>query len=359
MLTRVCFILILLLTTPAMAAACTCGLNAFPCGEEWKTGDVIFVGTVRSRVLLDRVAAISGPSYVVGRAVAYHFQVTETLRGPNTDGKEIVVETGEGGGDCGYRFQTGKEYVVYAHLYQNRLTTSICTATQPKQLMTGALLRQLRNLRDQRATDTLFGTIGTPPHRVRDGDVVENIMLAGVAVRLIGSNKRQYATRTDNEGIYSFGSLPPAEYRMEVDVPVNLSLPQQNPGKPFMVRVSENANLTGCRVDLVALPDGRISGKVVNLKGKGLTGFVALKPIGPTEVDPVYSGRGFPGSPTEKGAFTLWQVPPGKYRLLFYPNVGGRIILTNETSYSNVIEIGFGQHINNVHFIVSPRQSTP
>lgn len=46
--------------------------------------------------------------------------------------KEIEIETGFGGGDCGYQFQVGTEYVVYA--YKNgagRLETGICSRTRP------------------------------------------------------------------------------------------------------------------------------------------------------------------------------------------------------------------------------------
>jgi hypothetical protein len=319
---------------------------------------VIFVGTVTARVPLDRVAVASSPSSIVGRAVAYSFRVAETLRGPNTDGQEIVVETGEGGGDCGYLFQIGKEYLVYTTTYQNRLTTSICTKTQPK-IMVGALLRQLRNLRDGQATDSLFGTIGTPQHGVQQVELVEKKTLAQVRVRLTSSDKRQYSTLTDSEGIYSFRVLPPDNYQMEVDLPTGLSTWQQNTGKPFIVRIWENKNLMGCRVDVVALPDGRISGTVVNSKGKGLTGFVTLKPASQNQVDPPYSGSKFPGSATKNGAFTLYQVPPGKYRLLFYPNVGGNLIFTNQTTSSDVVEIDFGEHIKDVRFVVPPRHSAP
>jgi hypothetical protein len=48
------------------------------------------------------------------------------------DAKEIEILTGYGGGDCGYQFQVGIEYVIYA--YKNsagRLETGICMRTRP------------------------------------------------------------------------------------------------------------------------------------------------------------------------------------------------------------------------------------
>lgn len=48
--------------------------------------------------------------------------------------EEINVFTGRGGGDCGYGFRPGDDYLVYAYeLYRSegRLMTDICTNTKP------------------------------------------------------------------------------------------------------------------------------------------------------------------------------------------------------------------------------------
>jgi hypothetical protein len=66
----------------------------------------------------------------------------------------IVLVTGSGGGDCGYVFEDGKEYLVFAEMTSDKrmktvvsssevLTTSICTFTQPAAGAT-ALLDALR-----------------------------------------------------------------------------------------------------------------------------------------------------------------------------------------------------------------------
>jgi hypothetical protein len=55
----------------------------------------------------------------------------DVLTGVEASQKEIEILTGDGGGDCGYRFQVGIEYVIYA--YKNsagRLETGICTRTR-------------------------------------------------------------------------------------------------------------------------------------------------------------------------------------------------------------------------------------
>jgi hypothetical protein len=349
MLARMCFAVLALLTIPAMVAACTCMLDPFPCGQSWKTGDVIFVGTVKSKAPLDRVE-VEGSSFLIGRGFSFYIQVTESLRGPYLDGQEIAIETGHGGGDCGYPFIPGNEYLVYAN-GSKRLGTDICTPTRPK-VMAGAVIRQLRALRDKRSLDTLFGTIGIGPTGAGYEDLIEAKTLANVPVRVIDSNKREYTTKSDGDGFYSFSSLPPDKYTIQVELPAGLSLWQQNADKPFTVELKEGAT---CPLNLFAQPDGRITGTVVNANGKALAGFVTIKPEDPKEAEVASRRGGLPGYTTEDGTFKLLQLSPGRYRLLFYPKVGDRITFANVTS-SRVIEIGFGQHVEDFRFTIEPRK---
>ena len=45
---------------------------------------------------------------------------------------DTTLFTSLGGGDCGYPFESGREYLVYAHRYPSgRLVTNICRRTRP------------------------------------------------------------------------------------------------------------------------------------------------------------------------------------------------------------------------------------
>jgi hypothetical protein len=58
--------------------------------------------------------------------------VGDVLTEVDASQKEVEILAGYGGGDCGYGFQIGLEYVIYA--YNNsagRLETGICTRTRP------------------------------------------------------------------------------------------------------------------------------------------------------------------------------------------------------------------------------------
>ena len=182
--------------------------------------------------------------------------------------------------------------------------------------------------------------------------LTETKTLANVPVRAIDSNKREYTTTTDREGVYSFNSLPPDKYTIEVDLPAGWSTSQRNSGKSYTVEIKDGAN---CRADLFARPDGRIAGIVMNSKGKALAGFVTIRPADPKEAEAANRRGGLPGYTTKDGTFKLWQLPPGQYRLLFYPKSGDKITFANVT-YSDVIEIGFGQHVEDFRFTIAPQK---
>jgi hypothetical protein len=60
--------------------------------------------------------------------VAVRFKIEESWKG--TLSKEATVFTGQGGGDCGYKFEVGQRYLVYAYRYKDAdLGTNICQRT--------------------------------------------------------------------------------------------------------------------------------------------------------------------------------------------------------------------------------------
>ncbi len=59
-------------------------------------------------------------------------EIGEKFSGLDPDQHEIEIATGFGGGDCGYPFQVGMDYIVYAYKNaQGRLETGICSRTRP------------------------------------------------------------------------------------------------------------------------------------------------------------------------------------------------------------------------------------
>ena len=105
----------------------------------------IFEGRVEKQER--KYGSIGGPENALSMTPSGGFRrvtfiVSRTYKG--TTQQQAIVLTGLGGGDCGYDFEYGKEYLVYASATgSSDLVTSICTGTAPLE-DAGAKLRLLR-----------------------------------------------------------------------------------------------------------------------------------------------------------------------------------------------------------------------
>lgn len=104
----------LLTANPQPVYACSCIIPGTP-AEEMEKSDAVFSGEV---IKID-----DSSSY--GYDVT--LQVLETWKG--TEGSLIKVHTGIGGGDCGFGFKEGEEYLVYASLTDGELQVYSCSLT--------------------------------------------------------------------------------------------------------------------------------------------------------------------------------------------------------------------------------------
>jgi hypothetical protein len=83
--------------------------------QELKDADTVFLGTVLS----------IWPTPTLEKRVT--LLVHKSWRGKGSE--KVVVRTGLGGGDCGFRFKRGEKYLVYAYVHEGRLSTHICSRT--------------------------------------------------------------------------------------------------------------------------------------------------------------------------------------------------------------------------------------
>ena len=113
-----------LLFAPNVALACSCDLpqkgktlKQQVVAARNKSGDV-FVGKV--------LEVISDPRKF---HVDVKFEVERSWK--HDTSKQVIVRTGRGGGDCGYHFEVGESYLVYAYRSnENKLETNICQRTR-------------------------------------------------------------------------------------------------------------------------------------------------------------------------------------------------------------------------------------
>ncbi len=205
-------------------------------------------------------------------------RVRDVLSGIPSKQTEVEIVTGHGGGDCGYTFHTGSEYVVYAYTdAEGRLATGICSRTRPlDQAMED--VAYFHKMAQEPATGELRVLTGKP----------------GVTILAEGLDGRHLA-RSDVAGDATFPHLQPGEYSIHQESDGNL------PNDP---KVKINAK--GC-VDVTLFRFLELAGRVTTIDGR---------PAGRTEVE-LGSARGSEGSTMtdQEGRYALRIARPGTYQL--------------------------------------------
>ncbi|HSI34441.1 MAG: hypothetical protein ACAI43_23390 [Phycisphaerae bacterium] len=112
-LTALLAIVALLSAAVPAALACKCAPPPPP-AEAMGKCDAVFLGKVTAVERGDRGIRVT-------------IAVEKSWKGDAR--AELVVTTGMGGGDCGYGFQQGKSYVVYAYARDTGLSTGTCSRT--------------------------------------------------------------------------------------------------------------------------------------------------------------------------------------------------------------------------------------
>lgn len=98
----------------SLAVACKCAPPKSPL-QYLKRVDAAFVGEVV------RVKKANYRKYV-------KMKVLQPFKGINST--YVKIDTGMGGGDCGFYFLKDQKYLVYAYRKDNALKTGICTRTK-------------------------------------------------------------------------------------------------------------------------------------------------------------------------------------------------------------------------------------
>ena len=109
------------------AYACQCSL--VDPKSEIRAADAIFRGIVVRAELLpnEKPSSTDIPVLFVGKR--FRFMLGRAYKG--ILGKEVEIETGTGAGDCGYKFELGRPYLVFGYREGKRLVASICSNTGP------------------------------------------------------------------------------------------------------------------------------------------------------------------------------------------------------------------------------------
>ncbi len=111
---------------PDCASACTCGSTSSngqkEIESELSSSEAVFSGEVVDFEKGSSIAA-SWPTETVS------FQVSEVWKGPERE--TLEVSTATQGITCGYAFEEGREYLVYAYTGKQGLEVDLCSETIP------------------------------------------------------------------------------------------------------------------------------------------------------------------------------------------------------------------------------------
>lgn len=208
-LIRICALLPLLLLFADEAQACSCYSTGPPCQAFWQT-DAVFIGAVKSKTVV--TVEIGGETKRMERRVSVIFLVDEVFRGV-LGGSDVEILTGMGGADCGYGFEKGKRYLVYAQESQNKFHTDVCSRTR---LLTEAKpdLMYFQSLPPEGSGASIQVKVVKRSPPTREGAIRETIPMQGVRVTAEGAGKL-FEGRTSSSGQYEFKHLPPGKYNVK------------------------------------------------------------------------------------------------------------------------------------------------
>ncbi|MCU1311141.1 MAG: hypothetical protein JWO20_2266 [Candidatus Angelobacter sp.] len=325
------FFAIAIWISPGLLSACSCVPLSSTC--KFNTGsEAVFVGTVMSK-------ESPGPRLRDGKlsfssSVSVRFSVAESFRG--VEGDEIEVSTAQYGPMCGYPFEIGQSYLVFAVQGQDgSLSTGRCSGTRPA-IGAAALIEQLKAIKSGRSPANVFGLISRSS---RDNSIPapqnENVV-AGATIKVSGKSGVVFSTQSRANGTYEFRDLPADEYQIQTALPHGLKI--RDPLLPAKLLELTSS----CERNILAVPEGAISGRVQTADGQPLQAFVMAAPSDPEERRNAFQKGGLVGFETgPDGVFSLSPIWPGRYRLRMSPKVDGR----NWCYHPNLIDVAEAQHI--------------
>jgi hypothetical protein len=277
--------------TSSPAQACSCFPVGPPC-QAYGSASAVFAGAA---VSMRRVGP--GEAQSEYRERVFKFSVDQAYLG--VVGTEIEVLTGSGGGDCGYDFTIGERYLVYAHLYNNRLVTGICTRTRLF-AQAGEDLGFLGNLSSAAPGATIHGEVVRGQYPKKD----RTPLPTDIFVKIEGNDVRR-EVRLDAQGRFRVTGVPPGKFKVTLQIPETL----------FTERAEQEVVVSdrGCGSVVYGITDnGRLSGTVFDIHGQPVRRILLslIDPASDAKQEYVKSER-----TDDEGRFNFTAVQAGRYFL--------------------------------------------
>jgi hypothetical protein len=264
--------------------------------EQYNSADVIFIGRV---VEIFRITNVK-------IEYKYVFEVIKDYKGINT--KDITIKTGSGGGDCGYRFNDGDIYLVYAY-GDSEYTTSICTRT--KHISNAALdLKFLDKIPGSLESTAIIGKLSLYVNNelsLYDLPPLKNFKFK------LKTNNINHIVETDSNGIYYIGNLTSGNYQAMFEKELHLSLKNSFLSYPDIVISESDVNEYNLVLTNINKVEGILMDEKKLLIEKGKVELVPEKYFLDYENKSNYET--YDCWSDENGRFIFENVPNGKYLL--------------------------------------------
>jgi len=285
---------------------------------------------------------------------SFTFEIEEVFKG--IKGKSVKIATDAGGGSCGYFFEVGKEYLVYAYgASEDSLGTSICSRTRSAPNAQDDL-GLLRAMKDGVYETRIFGVVEKMEMNLNGsyGSAKYDIPMNGIKVIAEGASGK-FESVTDSTGHFRFVGLPVGDYVVNADLPKAYKIWARfgSPGGEGKVEITDLER--GAELRFVVQSHAPISGTVYDENGQPVGGqFVVVV----TKVDEdktlVSKAKSNKVYTKKSGGYTFDSLPSGKYVIgvnlfeapskntpyspMYYPN-------TQDIAKASVVEVREGDQL--------------
>lgn len=355
---RLFFGLLLLVIVQPATLACSCAGGGGPaCYEAWTP--------YTSAVFLGKVTRITG---IINLTV--HFDVEDPLMG--LTGKTVSIETARSGSACGYTFQAGKRYVVYAHKTGSTLYAGLCSRTRPAEYGQEDI-QYFHSLGSTPPSSRIFGSLKKytfdPDFKPKfQPSIMDHyrppeeyyramVPLPGQQVVAKGPDG-EHTTSVDKDGQWEISGLTPGEYTVSSDLPPNTEF------VPYIWKVTVAPK--GCgRVDIRAEASGHIVGQILTgtpASDWALLEVFVLRKEENDDLDVRHKFKYVYVNPNEN-QFDVGPLPPGHYILGLYlvkkvPTKNGHMLKDTPITFfpgvesisaAEIITLGEGTRVNAIN----------
>jgi hypothetical protein len=289
-----------LLAAPRDVRACQCTEAAGPPCQSFSTSQAVFIGTVRM------ITAVNDPQNpTANRRV--EFDNVVAIRG--VEGLTQTVLTSGGEIMCGYPFEQGERYVVYASRVKRGAPMQTGSCSRTRRLGEASQdLAFFKSFETTTASPRVFGTIThrEPGTIRRDGQEYGPV---GQVRLMLRNEKATLYAQTDAHGRYEFTGMPPDTYQLTIEPPLEFASDQ-----PVKHTIDLADSHSCAEKNFTVRFDGRVRGFVRNSTGAAASGvtvqLMLVEYLGRTDlVETIDTTTG------AAGGFEFERVTPGRYVL--------------------------------------------